>query len=155
MEACHLAKENEPPALYQRPVNMLLMGASGGRMHMTKVTGGCLCGMVRFSAQGQPLRVGLCHCRDCCKHHGALFHASAIYPEGVVTVTGQTQHYQGRHFCPRCGSSVFSCSENEIELHLGTLDDPHQFAPTYELWTIRRAPWLPVIKGTVCHETNQ
>jgi hypothetical protein len=110
---------------------------------MQRLTGGCLCGAVRIEAVGQPYRVGLCHCMDCRKHHGALFHASAIFPEEAVTVRGETQDYQGRFFCPRCGSSVFSRSEDEIEVNLGSLDAPDQFAPTYELWTIRRESWLP------------
>lgn len=40
-------------------------------------TGGCLCGDVRLVATGQSWRVGLCHCLDCRKHHGALFYAAA------------------------------------------------------------------------------
>ena len=110
---------------------------------MTSVTGGCLCGKVRFTASGEPGRVGLCHCLDCRKHHGALFHASAIFHERAVTIEGETRHYQGRHFCPECGSSVFSRSGDEIELHLGALDQPDRFMPTYELWTLRRESWLP------------
>ena len=75
---------------------------------MGQVTGGCLCGNVRFTAVGQPYRVGLCHCLDCRKHHGALFHASAVFPQEAVLVQGETAQFQGRHFCPRCGSPVFS-----------------------------------------------
>ncbi|WAG76758.1 GFA family protein [Metapseudomonas furukawaii] len=110
---------------------------------MKRVTGGCLCGDVRFVASGRPYRVGLCHCLDCRKHHGALFHASAIFPESAVAIEGRTQSYAGRHFCPRCGSSVFSRSGDEIEVNLGALDAPDQFQPTYELWTVRREAWLP------------
>jgi hypothetical protein len=80
---------------------------------------------------------------DCRKHHGALFHASVIFPEDAVTVEGETREYGARHFCPRCGSSVFGRSGEEVELNLGSLDAPDQFRPTYELWTIRRESWLP------------
>jgi hypothetical protein len=107
------------------------------------LTGGCLCGAVRFVATGRPYRVGICHCLDCRKHHGALFHASAIFPQAAVTIAGETGEYAGRHFCPRCGSSVFSQSGDEIELNLGSLDAPDRMQPTYELWTIRREAWLP------------
>lgn len=108
-----------------------------------RVHGGCLCGAVRFEARGRPDRVGLCHCLDCRKHHGALFFAAAIYPAAAVTVTGETRHWKRRHFCPTCGSSVFSETDGEVELHLGALDEPGVFSPDYELWTIRREPWLP------------
>ncbi|MBC2777989.1 GFA family protein [Parasphingopyxis marina] len=106
-------------------------------------TGGCLCGDIRIAASGPPNRVGLCHCMECRKHHGALFHASAIFPEDAVTVEGETRDYAGRFFCPRCGSSVFSRSADEIEVHLGSLDTPDRLMPTYELWTVRRESWLP------------
>ena len=45
---------------------------------MDRFAGGCLCGDVRFVAAGRPYRVGLCHCLDCRKHHGALFYAGAV-----------------------------------------------------------------------------
>ena len=110
---------------------------------MDSITGGCLCGDVRLVATSRPYRVGLCHCLDCRKHHGALFHASAIFPQDAVVVTGETRDWAGRHFCPRCGSSVFARHGDEVEVHLGTLDAPDQLVPTYELWTVRRESWLP------------
>jgi hypothetical protein len=110
---------------------------------MERYTGGCLCGAVRVAATGEPYRVGLCHCLDCRKHHGALFFAAAIFRQDAVAMTGETRHYQGRHFCPNCGSSVFNRFGDEVEVHLGTLDAPSQFVPTYECWTIRREGWLP------------
>ncbi len=113
-----------------------------------KFTGGCACGDVRFEAQGAPLRVGLCHCMDCRKHHGALFYAAAIFPEHAVMIAGQTNDYRGRHFCPSCGSSVFARTGNETEIHLAALDTPSQLEPTYECWTIHREAWLPEFSGT-------
>lgn len=104
---------------------------------------GCACGKVRLSLVGQPYRVGICHCMDCRKHHGALFLASAIFPEDAVTIDGDTRSYNGRFFCPDCGSPVFGRSGDDVEVNLGSLDEPDQFEPTYELWTIRREAWLP------------
>lgn len=110
---------------------------------MKRFTGGCLCGEVRIVATGRPYRTGLCHCLDCRKHHGALFFAAAIFPEDAVTIEGETHNYRARHFCPRCGSSVFARYGDEVEVHLGALDAPDQLVPTYENWTIRRESWLP------------
>lgn len=110
---------------------------------MDRVTGGCLCGRIRFEVVGRPDRVGICHCLDCRKHHGALFYAAAIFPKDAVRITGEARYYAGRHFCPDCGSSVFARSGDEIEVHLGALDEPDQFTPTYEVWTSRREAWLP------------
>ena len=110
---------------------------------MDRFTGGCLCGEVRILAAGRPYRVGICHCLDCRKHHGALFFAAAMFPQEAVTIEGETHNYAGRHFCPRCGSSVFAQSGDEIEVHLGALDAPDQLLPSYECWTLRRETWLP------------
>ena len=110
---------------------------------MDRFTGGCLCGEVRVVALGSPSRVGLCHCLDCRKHHGALFFAAAIFPAEAVTIEGRTSEFRGRHFCPHCGSSVFARSGDKVEVHLGSLDAPDQLTPTYECWTIRRESWLP------------
>lgn len=122
---------------------------------MDRHTGGCLCGDVRLVATGQPSRVGICHCLDCRKHHGALFYAAAIFPADAVTIEGETREYQGRHFCPRCGSSVFAHSDDEIEVHLGTLDAPNQFVPTYENWIVRRETWLPPFPLAHHYERNR
>ncbi|MBL0217033.1 MAG: GFA family protein [Myxococcales bacterium] len=112
-------------------------------MNEPNPAGGCLCGAVRITLSGAPYRVGICHCLDCRKHHGAVFGSSAIFPADAVTTSGATAEYKGRHFCPTCGSSVFARSGDEIEVQLGCLDAPNQFTPTYESWVIRREAWLP------------
>jgi len=122
---------------------------------MGQVTGGCLCGALRFVAAGQPYRVGICHCMDCRKNHGALFHASAIFPEAAVTLTGTWTTWGDRSFCPTCGSPVFAHIEDEIGLNLGVFDAPDQFRPTYELWTIRREGWLPEFAGIRSYTGNR
>ncbi|MCG6575116.1 GFA family protein [Pseudomonas sp. AF32] len=110
---------------------------------MDRFIGGCLCGNVRIEASGRPYRVGLCHCLDCRKHHGALFFAAAVFPQDAVKIEGETRNYAGRHFCPQCGSSVFARTDDEVEVNLGILDAPNQLMPTYECWTVRREAWLP------------
>jgi hypothetical protein len=119
------------------------------------VTGGCLCGAVRIAARGEPRRVGICHCLDCRKHHGAVFYAAAIFPADAVTVTGETRHWNHRHFCPTCGGSVFATWADEIEVHLGTLDEPSRFTPSYECWTVRREDWLPAFAGVRGYAGNR
>src|SRR5438132_2232528 len=104
---------------------------------------------------GTPYRVGLCHCLDCRKHHGALFHASAVFPQNAVTIDGETRDYAGRFFCPRCGSSVFARTADEIEVNLGSLDAPDQLMPTYESWIVRRESWLPPFPLTRRYEHDR
>ena len=66
-------------------------------MSDTNLAGGCLCGAVRIALAGAPYRVGICHCLDCRKHHGAVFHTSAIFAVEAVTVSGATAEYRGLH----------------------------------------------------------
>ena len=122
---------------------------------MEQFNGGCLCGKVRIVASGPPRRVGICHCMDCRKHHGALFYAAAIFAEDAVAIEGETRDYAGRNFCPRCGSSVFARSADEIEVHLGVLDAPDQLTPTYDCWTVRRESWLPPFPVTRRYERDR
>ncbi len=122
---------------------------------MTRLEGGCSCGAVRLIATGTPDRVGLCHCLDCRKHHGALFYAAAIFSSDAVTIDGQTHENAGRHYCPRCGSSVYAISGAETEVHLGALDATNQLVPDYECWTIRREAWLRPIPGAIQHERDR
>jgi hypothetical protein len=115
--------------------------------------GGCMCGAVRFQADGEPLRVGLCHCLTCRRETGAPFGAFVIFPRDRFRVTaGKTSSYASsaelsRHFCPACGSPVFSEEPDEISVYLGALDHAEAHLPTYELFAIRRLPWVQPLEG--------
>ena len=102
---------------------------------------------VRFTARGAPLRVGLCHCLTCRKAHASAFNAFAIYSAHQVEARGDSASWQSspgydRHFCAKCGSGVFGRDGEEVELSLGSFDQPGLFEPEYELWIGRREPWL-------------
>ena len=124
-------------------------------MPHSQYEGGCLCGAVRLAADAEPYRVGLCHCLDCRKHSGSLFQAFAIFPAEHVTVTGATADYEGRHFCPRCGSSLFGRSGDEVEICIGSFDKPSLVRPSYELWVRRREDWLPPFPVARRHPGNR
>jgi hypothetical protein len=72
-----------------------------------------------------------------------------------VTVHGETRDFAGRHFCPRCGSSVFARTGDEVEVSVGALDEIDRFRPTYELWTVRRESWLPPFPGMKGYERDR
>lgn len=115
---------------------------------MTLRHGNCSCGRVRYQVEGEPERIGLCHCTDCRQESGAAFTYYAIWPAAAFKTTGETAVHQGRHFCSVCGSRVFACDENEAEIKLGTLQDaPTGLKPSYELWIKRREPWLQPVEG--------
>lgn len=110
--------------------------------------GGCLCGAVRFQVQGAPLRVGLCHCKDCRKESGSVFASFAIWPRAAFSSEGETQTFAGRSFCTSCGGRVFGLREDEAEVRFGSLDEaPTDLSPSYELWIKRRETWLRPLPG--------
>ena len=110
--------------------------------------GGCRCGKVRYTVSGEPLRTGLCHCTSCRKESGSLYTAYAVWPRSAFAMTGEAMEWQGRSFCPICGSRLFALREDEAEIKIGSLDDaPNGLEPQYELWTKRREAWLQPVPG--------
>ena len=114
--------------------------------------GGCLCGGVRFEADGAPERVVACHCSMCRMHTGAPFVVLAVYPPERVRVTGKTQDYRSsaqvlRRRCAACGAQFLIESERTgaIELYSGCFDDPEPLVPDYEIFVVNRPAWLPAL----------
>lgn len=123
---------------------------------MKETTGACLCGQVRISVRGEPLRVGICHCTDCRQESGSAFTFYGIWPAQQFEYVGETAEFGGRHFCPRCGSRLFSIDPQEAEIKLGLLPEaPTEFVPSYELWVKRRERWLKPIEGAEQFEENR
>ncbi len=113
--------------------------------------GGCLCGKVRFRAQGAPMWAAHCHCKSCRKFTGAIFATYAGYETATVTHEGAApaQHHssQGvtRSFCGECGAAISYESERwpgEIHLLVCAFDDPNAFEPEVHVYWAERVPWL-------------
>ena len=118
--------------------------------------GKCLCGQVQILARGEPLRIGICHCTDCRQESGSAFTFYGVWPVHQFESSGATSEFRGQHFCPRCGSRLFSVDDHEAEIKLGVLSEaPTTFVPSYELWVKRREPWLRPIEGAVQYEENR
>jgi hypothetical protein len=111
--------------------------------------GGCRCGAVRYEVHGEPTMVGLCHCTDCRKETGSAFLAYADWPLEKFKVSGDFNTYEGRSFCPLCGSRLFHLGNERAEVCIGSLDAaPTDLRPLREGWTIRRERWLPPVDVT-------
>ena len=130
------------------------------------ITGGCLCGAVRFTIEADaPLGVRQCWCRVCQYLGAGSGTVNAIFPKGALTVAGPLTDYVSRadsgstmhrRFCARCGTDVFSEAEERptvIFVRAGTLDDPNQATPTATIWTKSAPKWacfdpsLPEVEG--------
>jgi hypothetical protein len=127
-----------------------------------KLSGGCTCGQVRYELEGEPIRVGICHCETCRKETGSAFSFFGIWLKANATISGAlkcwTSRAGGRRFCQRCASSLFDWEEDSanIEVKLGTLGTPPSaLTPSHELWTIRLEPWLVHQEGAEQHTRDR
>lgn len=123
---------------------------------MTLRHGSCRCGRVRYSVSGEPKRVGICHCTDCRQESGSAFTFFGVWQAEAFSTTGETTVYEGRRFCPHCGSHVFANNDVEAEIKLGCLDPaPTDMVPTYELWVKRRESWLKPLPGAEQYDQDR
>jgi hypothetical protein len=124
---------------------------------VNSITGGCMCGAVRYEVSGKPFWVGHCHCVSCRRHTGAAVVTFAGFKEDQVTFTKEERRIYnsspgvGRAFCGQCGTPLTWEGQSEvlergmiIEFHISTLDDPNAFIPTNHLFYPERIAWFDV-----------
>ena len=118
------------------------------------ITGGCLCGLVRYEISAQPLRTANCYCRTCQKSSGAPYLAILIVPEAAFTVSGAYKEFitiaasgnkMHRAFCPECGTSLFVRNSGFPQIRpisAVTLDEPSIYKPEKDIWVSDAQPWV-------------
>jgi len=116
--------------------------------------GGCLCGAVRFTCEGEPINVRTCHCRNCQKAMGSPFFARALFPQTALSIEGETESYPSsptlqRVFCGICGTRLFAWRSNGTAagVALATFDDRNAFAPTEHIWISEKVDWVKLDDG--------
>ena len=94
---------------------------------MSSVSGSCLCGKLRFTANLPTLWVAHCHCTLCQKNAGAAFVTWAGFNEQDVQIDDSNKTLKWysatenayRGFCNECGSTIFFKSARWLgELHI-------------------------------------
>jgi hypothetical protein len=120
--------------------------------------GGCLCGAVRFKAEGEPVNVRICHCRNCQKAMGSPFFARALFDQSALTVEGETGRYASselldRVFCKVCGTRLFSWRKigTMAGVALAAFDDRNAFTPTDHMWVSEKMAWVKLDDGLPQH----
>ena len=126
---------------------------------MADMTGGCLCGRVRYMARDASQRGHICHCRDCQRYTGSAFATGMVFPADAIAIEGELQSFTvagtsgnavHRLFCPHCGSGVLvrgDIRKDVVVLQVGTLDDPSGYKPTAEIYTGSALPWVHAADG--------
>jgi len=124
------------------------------------VTGGCLCGAVRYESKEPPTGGGYCHCRICQRSGGGLFNASVSFPGPAFGFTkGEPRYYRAssfakRGFCVECGSPLVFIYEGNphVWIKIGSLDHPEDWPMTKDAtWgrsthahTDTKIPWYEI-----------
>ena len=136
-----------------------MKNAGAGRK---KVSGGCLCGAVRYEATVAPAGAAYCHCRMCQRSVGNVFGAFAGFPVASFKFTrGRPKRYRSspiawRGFCARCGSPL-TCESTEhaenILVTIGSLDDPGQAAPQAHWGIESQVKWYKPADKLPRHKT--
>jgi hypothetical protein len=117
------------------------------------MTGGCLCGAVRYEISAAPIASINCHCRTCQKSVGAPYLALMFVPAAALKITGSYKEYATlaasgntvyRAFCPECGTALFGRNGTFTEIRpvaAATLDDASAFKPEKDMWVVDAQPW--------------
>ena len=130
-----------------------------------RVTGGCLCGALRYEATGEPLYAGFCFCADCRKASGSAFVPFIGYASHALRFSGPTLPFRSmsirggeavRNSCQTCGSLVFGGvigMDTSHTIYAGSLDDPSLFHPTIAIFARDRPAWAALPPGLTMFDT--
>jgi hypothetical protein len=122
----------------------------------TELTGGCMCGAVRFELSA-PLRgAAYCHCTRCQRRTGTSPSVSGLTQPGSLALThgrDVVRSYRPggdgwlKSFCPQCGSQLFATSPENPDLvavRLGAIDQDPGVRPGVHQFVDYAPPWAPV-----------
>ena len=117
------------------------------------ISGGCLCGAVRYETKASPITTRLCWCRVCQYLATGNAALSVCFPSAGMSIIGETRDFMSisdsgnrmhRRFCPVCGTQLFSEAEARPKLifvRAGTLDNTEIAHPQAIIWTAMAPSW--------------
>lgn len=121
------------------------------------VTGGCLCGAIRYQANPRQNTAYYCHCRDCQIGSASAFTVAVFTEQQDFQLTsGSLATYStisdsgralDRQFCAKCGTTMIWTGEGFSEvvlISLSSLDDPEAYQPVHEGWTDSAVSWCRI-----------
>jgi hypothetical protein len=119
------------------------------------LTGGCMCGGVRFEVHAPPLSAGYCHCTRCQRRTGTAAAVSVrpergsfrlVSGEDLVRIYRPDEGFE-KAFCSTCGSALFGRHPDDAELisvRMGAFDADPGVRPSYRQFVAYAAPWEPI-----------
>ena len=117
------------------------------------LSGGCLCGAVRYELQSDPYDCGWCHCRTCQLNSGAPAMVFATVPAGDLVWTKggvkvrsvASSSFGHREFCSDCGTPFLMKVDHQpetVDFSVATLDKPEAIDPTFHIFYGSRIGWF-------------
>lgn len=122
----------------------------------TRFRGGCMCGAIRYEAEGPATGLCICHCTSCRRAAGAAGVAWGTFARAGFAITqGAPREYRSsskvlRGFCAACGTSLTYRREDkpdEIDATLASLDNPEALRPAQHLWVEDKLGWVALEDG--------
>lgn len=119
----------------------------------------CMCGQFRAVVTGELRSVAICHCLACKRRSGSAFAYNAFYPASDVRLggmykvhvrEGQEGRKTHRHFCPECGTTVYSKGEKFpgiCNIPVGAFGGPDFPAPLVSLFEESKHSWVVLPPG--------
>lgn len=116
----------------------------------------CCCGQLQVHTTGEPVRISMCHCRECQKRTGSIFGVQARFHEDQVRIQGESKvfvriadsgHRVCMSFCHHCGSTVFYTLDvlpGSIGVAVGAFADPGFPEPEFSVYEARRHAWAGI-----------
>jgi hypothetical protein len=120
------------------------------------IDGQCHCGRVSYQAEVDPKRVWICHCTDCQILTGSPYRITVICSREQIRMTGKPQKIYAKigdtgrarfqHFCPDCGTPLFSSGNDEKSddwgIRWGSIRQRDRLKPTLQLECAMAVPWI-------------
>jgi hypothetical protein len=132
---------------------------------MTTHEAACSCGQLRLTAEGDPIRVSICHCLSCQRRTGGVFAIQARFDAARITTDGNHKEFVRMSddgdervfsFCPECGVTVFYRIPDipeMIAVPVGVFADPTFPPPVRSIYENRQHAWVRLPDG-IEHETD-
>jgi hypothetical protein len=119
------------------------------------LTGGCLCGGVRFEVDQPPISASYCHCTRCQRRTGTAASVQArIVPGSLRIVSGkelvrafEPEDGFPKEFCSACGSALWSRNPDNpdaLGVRMGAFDEDPGVRPSYRQYVAYAAQWEPI-----------
>jgi hypothetical protein len=120
------------------------------------LTGGCLCGGVRYEISEPLGTASYCHCTRCQRRSGTAASAQARVAPGSFRIVAGEELVRcwepggggfAKCFCSACGGALWSRSPVDpqvVSVRLGTFDADPGVRPGYRQYVAYAAAWEPI-----------